>query len=270
MKNFVALVTAAIVASPMAAIAQNNDERCFDKGTLQYYECPKPEPVAVAPPPVLAPPPPAWTGVYAGVHAGYAWSSFDGTYSGLGTPLDYGSLDPDGPLIGGQIGYNHQFDNNLVLGVEGDFSWLFNADDSASNTGLGPVFGAGAVTFNNGISADLDWLASARLRAGYAAGNVMPYITGGVAMAGYEIGASSGASTGFATSGKTDETAIGGVVGGGLEYLASENVVLRAEALYYMFDDSEGISGLTAASGAGDKAGLDDVIVGRVGLSYKF
>lgn len=271
MKTTLALAIAALVASPLGALAQNNDGRCFDKGTLRYVDCPRPAPVAAVPPPapVLAPPPPLWTGAYVGAHAGYAWGDFDGTYSGLGAPLDYGALDADGPLIGGQIGYNHQFENNVVLGVEGDFSWLFNADDSASNSGVG-IPGAAATTFANSISADLDWLASARLRAGYAADNIMPYITGGVALAGYEIGASSSTGAGFSTSGTTDETAIGGVVGGGIEYLASENIVLRVEGLYYMFDDDEGIGGLTAASGAGDKAGLDDVIVGRVGISYKF
>lgn len=157
-----------------------------------------------------------------------------------------------------------------MLGAEGDFSWFFDADDSASNSGLGPVFGAGALTYANSIRAELDWLASARLRAGYAIDRIQPYVTGGVALAGYEVSAASSATGTPFTSGKNDETAWGGVVGGGVEYLAAENILIRAEALYYMFDDNESIAGLTAGSGAGDSAGLDDVIVGRIGLSYRF
>jgi outer membrane protein OmpA-like peptidoglycan-associated protein len=71
-----------------------------------------------------------WTGVYIGAHGGYGWG---GDHNAFGTVIDNGSVDfapevgpynhsTNGGLVGGQLGFNYQFDN-LVIGAEGDFSW---------------------------------------------------------------------------------------------------------------------------------------------------
>ena len=58
-----------------------------------------------------------WTGVYAGVNAGYGWGKFQRGAE----PLIGGT---SGGTIGGTLGYNYQM-GSLLLGVEGDLnkSW---------------------------------------------------------------------------------------------------------------------------------------------------
>ena len=68
---------------------------------------------ATAPAPYVAPVPVfTWTGLYAGVNAGYGW----GTQKGAANAA-FGKLD--GAQVGGTVGYNYQM-GQIVLGVEGD------------------------------------------------------------------------------------------------------------------------------------------------------
>lgn len=108
-----------------------------------------------------------WTGFYFGGHFGYGGGSL-----GAGTnPLpEQGVLFPHSVtgLIGGyQAGYNRQFSNHVVLGVEADASFPSPQDVPA----LTPA------PFNT----TLDYVGTLRGRAGYAFGRWMPYFTGGFA-----------------------------------------------------------------------------------------
>ncbi len=96
-----------------------------------------------APAPIYSPTPMAysWSGFYAGGHVGYAFA------------------EEDGFVVGGQLGYNWQF-NQFVVGAEADASW---ADLGES-----------------------DSLASIRLRAGIPIDRLLVYGTGGVAFADFE------------------------------------------------------------------------------------
>jgi outer membrane immunogenic protein len=106
-------------------------------------------PARKAPLPEVSAPPALWTGFYAGLNAGYGWSSnsantasaplFDGLALAannldparqLGAGLVPGvtalansgaaSLDQSGFIGGGQIGYNYQWGSNVVVGLEAD------------------------------------------------------------------------------------------------------------------------------------------------------
>jgi outer membrane immunogenic protein len=100
-----------------------------------------PPPPAYIPPP----PPPLWTGFYAGLSVGGAWganntvdtlavNTFDNYAVVTGLPLGAESaasqtnsvnLQNQGGVIGGgQVGYNFQFYNNFVVGIEADISGL--------------------------------------------------------------------------------------------------------------------------------------------------
>lgn len=220
-----AALAAAAVAAPVAATAQN----CFDKATLTYVDC-APEPAApLAPPPPIEPIQP-WTGLYLGAHGGYGVGEVSGV-----TPGGAVSEDLEGFIAGGQIGFLKQYPSNIVLGLELDGSTLIQDD----NDGL--------------TEAEIDWMTSARARLGVAADQVMPYVTGGVALVGWQ----------YAEPGlSVDDTAVGLVAGGGLELLADENWLLRIEGLYYFLDEEQDV--------VGGSVGVDDVIVGRGGISYKF
>src|SRR5262245_49446315 len=64
-----------------------------------------------------------WTGFYIGVDAGYHWAKIETFVPG--NPIAGTSeAKPDSFTFGGHIGYRQQFGNSLVLGVEGDASWL--------------------------------------------------------------------------------------------------------------------------------------------------
>jgi high affinity Mn2+ porin len=108
-----------------------------------------------------------WTGFYLGGHVGYGGGSF-----GPGTnPLPEQSVffpHSITGLIGGfQGGYNRQFANNVVLGVEADV--LF----------MSPIDGPRLMPAR--FHTTFDYFATARGRLGYAFGSLLPYVTGGIA-----------------------------------------------------------------------------------------
>src|SRR5262245_46825485 len=89
-----------------------------------------------------APPPPApvvfnWTGFYIGIHMGSGWANNDGDARcerPTGDPCFVfdrfrHTLEGDGFVGGGQIGFNWQFMPSLVLGFEADISWSTIDDD---------------------------------------------------------------------------------------------------------------------------------------------
>ena len=109
-----------------------------------------------------------WTGLYFGGHFGYGGGGFGpGTNPAHNEAVVFPSSVTG--LIGGyQVGYNWQLPNNVVLGVEGDITFLSPLDVNATAT----------APFNT----TLNYVATARGRAGYAFGNFVPYVTGGLAV----------------------------------------------------------------------------------------
>lgn len=171
-----------------------------------------------------------WTGGYVGVHAGYGW----GTVLDVNNP-NATEQDIDGGFGGIQAGYNHQFSNNVVLGVEADVS-------------LGNVSGAfdgRTISVYNGYYTEdeITALGTLRARLGYSAGRFLPFVTGGLAWANVDhmlgcdrarvVGAPlppTGCATKFETS-KSD-IAVGWTVGAGAEYALTDKWSLKGEYLY--------------------------------------
>jgi outer membrane immunogenic protein len=61
----------------------------------------------------------SWNGIYGGLSGGYGWGKTRGNF----LPAGFGpSLDLEGGLVGGQIGYNYQI-GTWVLGFEIDYQW---------------------------------------------------------------------------------------------------------------------------------------------------
>jgi outer membrane immunogenic protein len=80
-----------------------------------------------------------------------------------------------GRFLGGvHAGYNYQFSDNMVLGVEADI-------DYSDMSGDGNLSFGGVTDSAFSGSSELDWQGSISARLGYAADRFMPYLTGGVA-----------------------------------------------------------------------------------------
>ena len=99
-----------------------------------------------------------WTGFYVGLNGGYGLGTSDWDVPAVST-------DPSGAVYGGTIGYNFQT-GTWVWGLEGDFD----------GTSMKGSIACGGFT----CESKLPWLATGRLRLGYAGwNNWLPYITGG-------------------------------------------------------------------------------------------
>jgi outer membrane immunogenic protein len=146
-----------------------------------------------------------WTGFYAGLNAGYGWANT--SLTGV-----TGSSNLNGFVGGGQIGYNWQI-SSLVLGLEGDFQGT-GQRNSASALGIT-------------VEQKLPWFATARGRIGYAFGPWMLYATGGAAWVNYKLSAS-----GFGVTVSDDATKAAWTIGGGVEWMFTQNWSVKAEYLY--------------------------------------
>ena len=189
-----------------------------------------------------------WSGLYVGVHAGYATG--DAGSSTLG-----GSADFDGFFAGGQIGYNwHLANSPWVIGIEADLAWT-NIDDSAVVV-IPPVTVA--------ATSEVDFVGTARVRFGYAFDRMLLYVTGGLAWAHHEIAVAT-AIGGVVAGAASDNTHMGWTVGAGLEWAIWQNWSAKVEYLYMDFDDE------TYFSGTGAAFALDaDVHTIKIGLNYRF
>lgn len=145
-----------------------------------------------------------WTGFYVGINGGYGWG--ESNWDGFGS-----STDTSGGLIGATAGYNWQT-GPMVFGLEADIAW-----SDIRSTFTNAICPAGCETRNT-------WLGTARARLGYAAGNFMPYVTGGAAFG--EIQANP---AGFAG---VSDTNVGWTVGGGIEAAIAANWTAKLEYLY--------------------------------------
>jgi outer membrane immunogenic protein len=182
-------------------------------------------------------------GPYVGVHAGYG-----GGRSGyqFGDGSSTGDFDVSGWLGGAIVGMNWQ-SGPWVVGVEADYSWT-DIDGSV----LCPSLVNTCATSNS-------WLATARIRVGYAYDGVFPYLTGGVAFGDIKADIS-----GFGSS-KGTET--GWTVGAGVEASLEGNWTGELEYLYIdlgKFNCDLNCSGVLPGT---DKFTTNVV---RVGLNYRF
>jgi outer membrane immunogenic protein len=198
-----------------------------------------------------------WTGAYAGVHAGYGWADLDTEFTEV-----YGvGNKPDGFFGGGQVGYNYQFSNNIVLGIEADAAVGDLKDDDKRRETLGNYYVA------IGTDTKITALGTVRGRAGYAVDRFLPYITGGFAWANAESGL--GFETNMPNSQVFTRTGsdvfTGWTVGAGLEYAVTNNITAKAEYLYADLGSKD-----LEIVGFPLKADLSSLQTVKFGLNYKF
>ena len=259
---------------------------------------------APAPAPVYAPVATYnWSGFYVGGHVGYGWADFDFrdpyvkiTAPGLGGLLPGGGLfvglplarefDGDGVLGGAQVGVNAQI-GALVVGMEGDFSWTDLDGEFRSTFGPAAIAGIGVLRTSEGVSAELDWLATVRGRVGWAVDRFLVYGTAGVAFGQIEgagdITITSGANR-LTVAASEQNTHVGWTAGFGVEGMITPNLSAKLEYLYANlgWENYEGPAVISSPAGTlvgGVPGGLSVALGGdfkaevhtvKAGLNYRF
>jgi outer membrane immunogenic protein len=207
-----------------------------------------------------------WTGFYLGGYVGGAWSRSNARTSTVFTEDGYFfdredvdaintagdmKLDPKSFNGGVTFGYNHQF-GPIVVGAEADFGSLTNSRTVSVKEEY-PCCSYADFTVTQRMKTN--WLFTARPRVGVAAGNLMVYGTGGVAVTDltYEAAfedefdffipelAQSSAAASFAQpltgneTGRIDEKRTGWTLGGGAELKLGRRWSVKGEYLYSDF-----------------------------------
>lgn len=170
-----------------------------------------------------------WDGPYAGIMGGAGW---------LRSNYDFGATEAhrtqSGGLLGGFAGWNKQLDNNIVLGIEGDFGYNWNKAKV------------------NGADVGTDWSGAVRARAGYAFDDALLYGAAGWTVTRGYLDAPGADKKTKALNGYT--------LGAGVDYKFTDNIFARAE---YRFNDY----GSTKIQGVKFDPQQHSVIFG---LGYKF
>ncbi len=251
---------------------------------------------SLPPPPMIQEEPTQWDGFYMGGLAGYSSVIFDprtgaadvardGALRNTAVESEFAAsrlLQPSqfstrGINFGAFLGYNMQF-GEAVIGFEVDYMRFDKGGSSTNSIGRSFATSPGYienVTLTGGTTAKLNDLVTMRLRTGYAMGNIMPYMTGGLAL-GYgtvnntAIVNHSGTdadplnapvlppfnvNSGTLSSNRKNAFMAGFTVGGGVEAMLG-GLIVRGEYLFTRVSAQGGV--------------VIDVNQGRVGAGVKF
>jgi len=157
-----------------------------------------------------------WSGAYVGVQAGYGFGT--SKHYTVDIPAATDSFGTSGIVGGANIGFNTQI-QNIVLGLEAD----------ASLAGINGVTGnSSSWSCIDGCRTSINWFGTARARVGYAIGDTLPFLTGGLAV---------GNGRGYINSdssyeGPGRQTKVGWVVGAGIEHAFSQKMSAKVEVLH--------------------------------------
>jgi outer membrane immunogenic protein len=230
-----------------------------------------------------------WTGFYLGVNggAGRGNETFSGSQAiSLGSTSFSGGLNSAGGLAGGQIGFNYEFPEHAILGLEADVDWAHLTGSTAGcatfTGGLLNGFPAGCTTTNFALNG----FETLRARVGYAWNDViLLYGTGGWAWTNSSLKASTscfGPACPSATipfiggTASVSNTFSGWVAGAGVEWGFSQSWTARVEYLHleveniqanYTTNTSTLIGPIAATTSMTSTRGTDVV---RVGVNYLF
>ncbi|MFY9831799.1 MAG: outer membrane beta-barrel protein [Methylocystis sp.] len=259
-------------------------------------------------PPVVVPPPPLWTGFYFGANVGGIFDASTGasisaaplfndtTGAALGAPSYFGaasaasiasnaSLSNAGVIGGGQIGYNWQFNNSFLAGLEADIQGTtLSSNASASGAATEPSTGS-LVSTTASLAKSLSYLGTVRGRLGFlATPTLLVFGSGGLAYGGMNFTAGlfqTSSNPNFpysAVSADYNDARIGWTAGGGVEWMFAPNWSAKVEYLYYDLGTASAANALSAAVPAGNllygsyyqtSTHFNGQVV-RVGVNYHF
>ncbi|UNF52254.1 porin family protein [Bartonella krasnovii] len=249
--NIKSLVTTSVIAIATASAAQAADVII---------------PRETAPAVITAAPAYSWTGFYLGAQIGGRSMKTDKGSSTLG----YHDLKLSGMLGGLYTGYNVDLGNGVIFGLDTDVSFI-GKKDTIDGINMVVDFGSGKSVkeinkllddakierkdglevakmddYKESITMKEKWSGATRVRIGFAADRIMPYIAGGVAytqMQGISalevkknklLPANENGGKLIASGTVHDETKtlVGFTLGAGVDFAMTDNVLLRAEYRY--------------------------------------
>jgi outer membrane immunogenic protein len=193
-----------------------------------------------------------WTGLYMGMNGGGGFGRVPWASGADGTA---GSVNVASGLFGGTLGYNAQTVAGLVVSEEADIG--FNRLKASIPGAAAPMSCAPFGPTNCELTST--WLATARLRFGYAFDRVMPYVTGGVSIGDLTADI---AGQPFGTQSKVN---LSWTFGAGVEFVITGPWTAKVE---YLHVDLSGISCGIACNGGPMSMNLSENIF-RAGLNYR-
>ncbi len=178
---------------------------------------------------------PTWTGFYAGINGGYSFGASNNIIVQNNTDTtqaDIGQFYHDAGFGGGQIGYNwagFSSGNQVVFGIETDIQGSginggFNRDDLNYHSTPTPF----------SANQSIDFFGTLRGRLGYGVGNALFYVTGGLAYTNVNTSVNVNNRFDYLSSNQTE---VGWVFGGGVEYLFASCWSVKVEYQYIDLGD---------------------------------
>lgn len=147
----------------------------------------------------------------------------------------------------------------MVLGVDADIAW--SGADSGFETGANA---AGVPIPPNQHSVDIDYSGALRARLGYAFDRFLPYVAGGLAVARADFFYDHSAD-----DASFSDTIWGWTIGAGVEYAATNNLIVRAEYRFSDFGNGSTSGQFPLFPAESTRYELDSHDV-RIGIAYKF
>ena len=205
-----------------------------------------------------------WTGFYIGGHVGGAWR--DNNFFGNNNNV-FGNNNNNNNsarfIAGIQGGADYQFAQSWVMGVEANYSFKISNNNNNNGFAFVDPAGAGLMTSNSNNRG----LGSVTARLGWTWGPGLLYVKGGY---------------GFRENGSNVAVTVGGVpvaftynrrqdgytIGGGLEYMFTQNWSGKLEYQYFNFGNSQFTTGPVALVGLG--SWRSDEHTFKAGLNYRF
>jgi opacity protein-like surface antigen len=230
-----------------------------------------------------------WTGFYLGGFAGAAAGRSDIQFVGAPFPLAGNKPWVFGGLGGIELGYNYQFANNWVLGVEGDIGAANVNGGRTAGTADGLDATGASVAFSPAFFTVQDrtnWMATVTGRVGYSWGRTLFYAKGGVAIedSTTSVGCIYGPTgqvlgtnglprsclnqAGLVTGGfnTPNDTRVGWTLGYGTEFDLGHNWSAKAEYDYLSFGRHTAL----ASDGTTFLTNRNDMSQVKVGVNYRF
>ena len=219
---------------------------------------------------------PRWTGFYLGFNRGFGGGVINNGVIAYPLGSSAGVVGQSGNrssgfIAGGQVGYNYQFANNFILGVESDFQW----SDIKSSRQSVRLSDQPQLISNVDAVSGLNWFGTTRARLGYSLGRIAPYVTGGVAYGKVQNQGSPLLGSSSLIAGSTSQTNVGFALGAGADIAISENVSAKSEYLYVSMPSASGpvngviIPSAMPLSGALGSGSFGSHII-RGGMNYRY